>query len=172
MAQDSRTAGLNFGASYKNFDFSMFFFGSFGNDIFDITKEFTVFRLFNTNVRQDRLTDSWTPQNTGGQYPLLDQNDQFSSQFSSFYVEDASYVRLRNMQIGYNVPSQGWFNNMRVYLQGQNLFTITGYSGYDPALPSISTSGAGGERSDQAAGIDRGTYPASRIWSIGINASF
>jgi TonB-linked SusC/RagA family outer membrane protein len=166
------TAGLNFGATYKNFDFSMFFFGSFGNDIFDITKEFTVFRLFSTNVRQDRLTDSWTPENPGAQYPKLDQNDQFSSQFSSFYVEDASYVRLRNVQIGYNIPSQNWFSNMRVYIQGQNLFTITDYSGYDPALPSIDNSGSAGNRSDQAQGIDRGSYPASRIFSIGVNASF
>jgi len=166
------TAGLNFGANWRNWDLNMFFFGSFGNDIFDITKEFTVFRLFNTNVRQDRLTDSWTPENPGATYPKLDQNDQFSSQYSSFYVEDASYVRLRNLQIGYNFPSSSWFNNMRIYVQGQNLFTITQYSGYDPALPSISTSGSGGNRSDQAQGIDRGTYPASRIFSIGLNASF
>ena len=61
---------------------------------------------------------------------------------------------------------------MRLYLQGQNLFTITDYSGYDPALPTISTNGASGNQSDQAMGIDRGTYPASRIISIGLNASF
>lgn len=170
--QPDFTAGLNFGANWKNWDFTMFFFGSFGNDIFDITKEFTVFRLFNTNVRQDRLTDSWTPENPGAKYPKLDQNDQFSNQFSSFYVEDASYVRLRNLQIGYTFPSSNWFNNMRVYVQGQNLFTITDYSGYDPALPAISTSGSSGNRSDQAQGIDRGTYPNSRIFSLGINASF
>jgi len=166
------TAGLNFGANWKNWDFTMFFFGSFGNDIFDITKEFTVFRLFNTNVRQDRLTDSWSPDNPGAKYPKLDQNDQYSSQFSSFYVEDASYVRLRNLQIGYNIPSQNWFSNMRVYIQGQNLFTITDYSGYDPALPAISTDGSGGNQSDQAQGIDRGSYPSSRIFSVGVNASF
>ncbi len=166
------TTGLNFGAQWKNWDLSVFFFGSFGNDIFDITKEFTVFRLFNTNVRQDRLTDSWTPDNPGAKYPKLDQNDQFSSQFNSFYVEDGSYVRLKNLQIGYNLPQMSWANNMRIYIQGQNLFTITGYEGYDPALPSISTTGSGGERSDQAQGLDRGTYPANRIFSIGINASF
>jgi hypothetical protein len=79
---------------------------------------------------------------------------------------------MRNLQIGYNIPSQNWFSNMRVYVQGQNLFTITGYSGYDPALPSIDNSGSSGNRSDQAQGIDRGSYPASRIFSIGVNASF
>jgi len=166
------TAGLSFNASWKNFDLSAFFFGSYGNDIFDITKEFTVFRLFSTNVRQDRLTDSWTPSNTGAKYPQLNQNDQFSSQFSDFYVEDASYLRFKNLQIGYTIPRAGWFQAMRVYIQGQNLFTITGYSGYDPALPTISSDGSSGNRSDQSAGIDRGTYPASRIISIGVNATF
>ncbi len=166
------TAGLSFNASWKNFDLSTFFFGSFGNDIFDITKEFTVFRLFSTNVRQDRLTDSWTPTNTGAKYPQLNQNDQFSSQFSDFYVEDASYFRWKNLQIGYTIPRAGWFQSMRVYIQGQNLFTISGYSGYDPALPTISSDGSAGNQSDQASGIDRGTYPASRIFSIGVNATF
>ena len=166
------TAGLNIGAQWKNFDFSLFLFGSLGNEIFDITKEFTVFRLFSTNVRQDRLTDSWTPTNTDAKYPLLDQNDQFSSWFSSFYVEDASYLRVKNLQIGYTLPRMSWFNSMRIYIQGQNLLTFSNYSGYDPALPAISSDGSAGNRSDQAQGIDRGTYPASRIISIGINANF
>ena len=165
-------SGLNIGAKYKNFDLNVFFFSSFGNDIFDITKEFTVFRLFNTNVRQDRLTDSWSPDNTDAKYPMLNQNDQFSSWFSSFYVEDASYTRLKNVQIGYNVPKMGFFNSMRIYLQGQNLFTLTKYSGYDPALPTISSWGSSGERSDQSRGIDRGTYPNSRIFTLGVNATF
>jgi len=166
------TGGLNFRASWRNFDASMFLFGSYGNDIYDVQKEFTVFRLFSTNVVQDRLTNSWTPSNTGGEYPLLDQNDQFSSTFSSFYVEDGSYLRLKNLQIGYTLPKMGWFQNIRIYLQGQNLFTLTGYSGTDPALPAISTDGSIGNQADQAMGIDYGSYPANRIFSIGINANF
>lgn len=170
------TAGLNIGAQYKGFDLNIFIFGSFGNDIFDITDEFTIFRLFSTNVRADRLTDSWEPDNTNAKYPRLDQNDQFSSAFSSFYVDDASFVRVKNIQLGYTLPSNVVGNiglsSLRVYLQGQNLFTFTGYDNLDPSLPSISTSGASGERSDQAQGIDRGTYPANRIISFGINAAF
>lgn len=166
------TGGLSFNASWNNFDMSMFFFTSVGNDIFDVQKEFTVFRLFSTNVVQDRLTESWTPDNTDGIYPLLDQNDQFSSTFSSFYVDDGSYLRLRNLQIGYTLPKAGWFQNMRIYLQGQNLFTLTGYHGTDPALPAISTDGSTGNRSDQSMGIDYGAYPANRIFTIGINANF
>jgi len=166
------TGGLSFNASWRNFDMGLFFFGSLGNDIYDVQKEFTVFRLFSTNVLQDRLTESWTPDNTDGIYPLLDQNDQFSSTFSSFYVEDGSYLRLKNLQIGYNMPAMGWFQSIRIYLQGQNLFTLTNYSGIDPALPGISTDGAIGNRTDQSFGIDYGAYPANRIFSIGINATF
>ncbi|MEZ5070931.1 MAG: hypothetical protein R2751_08175 [Bacteroidales bacterium] len=166
------TGGLNFNANWRNFDLSMFVFGSFGHDIFDITKEFTVFRLYNTNVRQDRLTDSWEPDNTDAKYPQLDQNDTYSMQYNSFYVEDASYVRLKNLQLGYTLPKMSWFQNVRIFVQAQNLFTWTNYSGYDPALPSISTDGATGNQADQGMGIDRGTYPASKIFSIGINANF
>jgi TonB-linked SusC/RagA family outer membrane protein len=166
------TGGLSFNASWRNFDASVFFFGSYGNDIFDVQKEFTVFRLFSTNVVQDRLTESWTPDNTDGIYPLLDQNDQFSSTFSSFYVEDGSYLRMKNLQIGYTMPRAGWFQNMRIYIQAQNLFTLTGYSGTDPALPAISTDGSTGNQSDQSMGIDYGAYPANRIFTIGINANF
>lgn len=170
------TAGLNLGLRFKQFDMNAFIFGSFGNDIFDITKEFTIFRLFNTNVREDLLTNSWTPDNLGAEYPQMDQSDTFSRQFSSFYVEDGSFVRLRNLQVGYTFPgaalSRMGMSNLRLFLQGQNLFTITGYSGIDPALPTISTNNATGNVADQSAGIDRGTYPTNRIFSFGVSASF
>ena len=166
------TGGLNFNATYGNFDLSLFLFGSYGNDIWNQNYEFTVFRLYSTNVRQDRLTDSWTPTNTDAKYPQLNQNDQFSDQYSSFYVEDGSYLRLKNLQIGYNLPKMGWFQNVRIYIQGQNLFTLTKYTGLDPALPTISTNGSSGNQSDQAMGIDYGPYPANRIFTIGINANF
>jgi TonB-dependent starch-binding outer membrane protein SusC len=166
------TGGLNFDATYGNFDMSLFLFGSYGNEIWNQNYEFTVFRLYSTNVREDRLTDSWTPTNTGGKYPQLDQNDQYSDQYSSFYVEDGSYLRLKNIQIGYNLPKMGWFQSVRIYIQGQNLFTLTKYTGLDPALPTISTSGSSGNQSDQAMGIDYGPYPANRIFTIGINANF
>ena len=166
------TGGLNFNASWRWFDLSAFFFGSFGNEIFVIQHEFDVFRLFSTNVLQDRLTDSWTPDNPDAKYPMLSQNDQYSNLYSDFYVEDGSYVRLRNLQIGFTMPKMAWFQNIRIYIQGQNLFTITGYEGLDPELPGISTSGSAGNQTDQAMGIDYGSYPANRVFSIGINATF
>jgi TonB-linked SusC/RagA family outer membrane protein len=168
------TGGLNLDFAWKNFDLTAFFFASIGNEIYDVTKEFTVFRLFSTNVRQDRLTDSWTKDgaNPNAKYPIIDENDQFSSTYSDFYVDDASYFRFRNLQLGYNIPAQSWFSNMRVYLQGQNLFTITGYEGLDPALPSQDESNAAGNTSDQNNGVDKGTYPSNRIFTVGINATF
>ncbi|RED99799.1 SusC/RagA family TonB-linked outer membrane protein [Marinoscillum furvescens] len=167
----SFTGGLNLSVQYKNFDFSAFLFSSFGNDIFDITKEFTVFRLFSTNVRADRLTDSWEEGKSDAKYPRLDQDDSYSSAYSSFYVEDASYVRLRNLQVGYTVPNLTGVN-LKVFVQAQNLFTITSYSNIDPVLPSFDTSGTGGSTSDQAQGIDRGSYPNNRMFTLGITAGF
>lgn len=172
------TGGLNLGLQWKNWDFNTFLFASIGNDIFDVTKEFTVFRLFNTNVRKDLLTESaivenGEVQNPGARYPQLDQNDQFSNAYSDFYVEDASYLRMQNIEVGYNVPITvlPGLSRMRVYVQAQNLFTITGYRNIDPNLPAQPT-GNGVDASDQLRGVDQGTYPNNRIFSFGINASF
>lgn len=170
------TAGLNLGADYGNWDLGASFFGSFGNDIFDVQKEFYVFRLFNSNVRQDLLTDSWTPDNRDAKYPQLDLNDDFSRSISSFYVEDGSYVRLQSLQLGYRVPQNwSWISGMgdvRVYLQGENLFTLTGYDGLDPSLPAANIDASGMDVRDQARGIDRGAYPSNRTITVGFNLVF
>lgn len=170
------TGGINLGLQYKGFDANVFVFGSFGNDIFDITKEFTVFRLFNTNIREDRLTDSWTPDNPNAKYPKIDQSDGFSNNASDFYVSDGSYVRLKNLQIGYTIPSARFGNvgieSLRLYVSGQNLFTISGYDNLDPALPAVTNTVNGLNVADQRAGIDRGTYPTNKILTFGLTASF
>jgi len=168
------SSSLDLGYRMGNFDISGTVFGSFGNDIFDNQKEWYVFREFSTNVRKDLLANSWTPQNLNAKYPRLDAFDNFSSAISSFYVEDGSYVRMRNIQLGYNVPSSlsRWLSATRVYVQAENLFTITGYEGLDPSLPAADVSGAAGDVSDQYRGVDRGVYPSSRTFSIGITASF
>jgi len=105
------TGGVNLGVQWKNFDFSTFLFASIGNDIFDLTKEFTVFRLFNTNVREEILSRSAVVENgevvniDDAVFPRIDKNDNFSNVYSDFYVEDASYLRVRNLEVGYNVPA-------------------------------------------------------------------
>jgi len=112
--------------------------------------------------------------NPGAKYPRIDVNDAFSRQFSSYWVESGSYLRLRNLQIGYNLPTAlvRWIPAARVYLQAENLFTISGYSGLDPSLPAADVTGAAGDVRDQYRGIDQGSYPTNRIITIGISTSF
>jgi TonB-linked SusC/RagA family outer membrane protein len=169
------TAGLDLTARRGNWDLSATLFGTFGNDIFENQKEFYVFREFNTNVRKDLLANSWTPENPNAKYPRLDKNDSFSWQLSSYYVEDGSYVRLRNLQLGYEIPRSlaRWFQaGSRVYVQGENLFTITGYDGLDPSLPAANITGAAGDVRDQYRGVDRGSYPSNKVFSFGVVTSF
>ncbi|MEM9259354.1 MAG: hypothetical protein AAGA62_06875 [Bacteroidota bacterium] len=167
------TAGLNIGVNYKSFDFTAFFFGSFGNDIFNVTKQFTIFRQFDTNADRRLITDAWTPQNPNTDLPALDINDTESRRPSSFYVEDGSYIRLTQLQLGYTFPNSfggDVLSNLRVYVQGQNLFTITDYSGLDPALSTFGTGNS--DADDLFMGVDFGNYPTTRIFMVGVNAAF
>lgn len=183
------TTGLNLGLNVGRFDFAANVFGSFGNQIYNVQKEFTVFRNFDTNVRSDLVKNSWTcaaqpdpetgacpngAKNPNAKYPRLDVSDQTSYQASSYYVEDGSYVRLRSLQVGYTVPPRlaRGLDNVRVYLRGENLFTITGYSGLDPSLPALNANSSVGDTRDQAMGIDRGVYPTNRVFSVGFNVGF
>jgi len=167
------TMGLDLGARRGSWDASATIFGTYGNKIWENQKEWYVFREFSSNVRKDLLENSWSPTNPNAKYPIIDQNDIYSSAPSSFYVADGSYTRLRNMQIGYTLPNAArYLPGARVYLQGDNLFTKTNYDGLDPALPAANQTGAAGDIRDQYMGIDRGSYPSSRIISIGITTSF
>ena len=168
------TAGLNVGVFRGNWDLHGTLFGTYGNKIFENQMEWYVFREFNTNVRKDLLANSWTPEHQNAKYPRLDVSDIYSYALSSFYVKDGSYTRLQNIQLGYNVPRSmsRWLSAARVYVQVENLFTITGYDGLDPALPPANVSGTAGDVRDQYRGIDRGSYPSSRTFTIGLNTTF
>ncbi len=168
------TAGLDIGVRRGNFDLSATLFGSYGNDIFENQMEFYVFREFSANVKKDLLANSWTPEHQNAKYPRLDVNDLYSHAISSYYVKNGTYTRLRNLQLGYNVPASmaRWISAARVYLQADNLFTITGYEGLDPALPAANILGPAGDIRDQYRGIDRGSYPSNRVFSIGLVTSF
>jgi len=166
------TAGLDMSLNVGAFDVFATVFGSFGNEIWNVQKQFYVFRNFSTNVRRDLLTDSWEPGKTDAKYPRLDVNDTFSGQqVSSYYVEDGSYVRLRTLQIGYRLPER-LIPNTRVYIQAENLFTLTGYSGLDPALPAANVFGPAGDVRDQYRGVDRGAYPNNKSFSFGVSTKF
>ncbi|MCB0592550.1 MAG: TonB-dependent receptor [Lewinellaceae bacterium] len=170
------TLGLNLGASFKNFDFMAFFNGSFGNDIYNYTKLFTHFRQFFSNVDREFYLN-----NGQGDLPALNVNDTGSRSSSTYYVEDGTYVRLGVLQIGYNLPlsvgSSIGLSRLKVYIQGQNLFTITGYSGLDPALSNAnigdySDNIQGNYLNDLWTGYDIGQYPSNRLFTFGVNAEF
>ncbi len=176
------TGGLDLAVRRGAWEVSATLFGSFGNDIFDAQKYWYVFRYFDTNIRADRLANSVVLNaqgqvtNPGAKYPRLDNGDVFSRQYSSYWVVDGSYVRLRTLQLAYNLPPAliRWIPAARVYLQAENLFTITGYDGLDPALPAAFTASTndGLDRRDQARGIDQGVYPSNRMITIGISTTF
>ncbi|MFL5605291.1 MAG: SusC/RagA family TonB-linked outer membrane protein [Gemmatimonadaceae bacterium] len=172
----SFTAGLDLGARWRDFDASTTFYGTFGNKIFDAQKQFYVFRNFSTNVVSDLLANSWTPTNQDAKYPRLDVNDTYSYAFSSYYVEDGSYIRLRSLQVGYTIPTGtrflGSLTGTRVFLQGENLFTRTNYPGLDPALAAQLVDRDSRDIRDQFRGIDQGTYPSNKVFSIGLTTSF
>ena len=142
--------------------------------------------MFETNVRSDLLANSVVLNgvcagttcpgkvtNPNALYPRVDHDDNFSNQFSSFYIESGTYVRLRNLQIGFTVPPGliRWIPAARIYLQAENLFTLTGYSGIDPALPAANITGASGDIRDQYRGVDRGSYPSNRMISFGVSTT-
>jgi TonB-dependent starch-binding outer membrane protein SusC len=181
------TGGLDLGLRHGNWDLSATIFGTVGSKIFNEEKYWYVFRYFDTNVRKDLLANSvvlngpcdgnscpGVVTNPGAKYPRLDAGDAFSRQFSSYWVESGSYLRLRNLQIGYNLPTAlvRWIPAARIYLQAENLFTISGYSGLDPSLPAADVTAAAGDVRDQYRGIDQGSYPTNRIITIGISTTF
>lgn len=125
-------AGLNANLEYKNFDFMMFWYASIGNKLFNNTKYFTDFWLFEGN-RSSRVRDlSWEPGKENAILPILDYQDGISgTQPSSYYVEDGSFLKLKNIQLGYSIPLpilKKWtIERLRVYLQAENLLTFTKY---------------------------------------------
>jgi len=177
------TAGLDLAFRMGAWDFGATVFGSFGGQIYDAQKDFYVFRDFETNVVKDRLTDSFCitgdegcahPGDQNAKYPRLNQNDLGSGDISSFFIESATYVRLRTLQVGWTIPPSliRWLPSGRVYVQAENLFTITGYSGLDPSLPAADFTGASGDIRDQFRNVDRGVYPTNKTLTIGISTSF
>jgi len=176
------TAGINFGAAYRSFDFTLFLYASMGNDIFYYNKLFETFGFFNSNVRSDRAINAFHPTNNpDGTLPILDVNDVFSQLPNDAYVEDGSYLRAKNIQLGYTFPTGilgGVFDNLRVYVQVQNLFTITDYSGIDPVVSNFGVQDSDVNDIDAAInanlwnGFDFGTFPSNRTFMVGVNASF
>ncbi|WP_318308058.1 SusC/RagA family TonB-linked outer membrane protein [Flagellimonas crocea] len=168
------TYGINLRLGYKGFDMSAFFQGSQGNDIFNNDKVYTDLPTFFDANRSVRVLDSWTPDNLDAQLPALSQsitNNEGTP--STFFVEDGSYMRLKNLQIGYTfneqVSSYLGMDSVRLYLQGTNLFTITDYNGVDPELPPRFVNGS---IDNLTIGVSDNNYPLASIYSFGVNLKF
>ncbi|WP_152439944.1 SusC/RagA family TonB-linked outer membrane protein [Arcticibacter svalbardensis] len=153
--------GINLSASYKGFDFSALLQGVGGVDKYNDLKKIIDYdsRPFNHSIR---VLDSWHGEGTSNTIPRSTFNDNGSSKTSSIFVEDASYMRLKNIELGYSfrsilAKSKLNVQNIRFYVSGQNLFTVTDYTGLDPESTDI---------------LDKGTYPQSRAILFGVNVKF
>ncbi|MBP1222439.1 SusC/RagA family TonB-linked outer membrane protein [Flavobacterium sp. 1355] len=158
------TYSLNANFRYKGFDMNIFLNAVTGNSVFNAVKYTGLNASFpGYNLLADSK-DAWSPTNTDTNIPVLsstDNNNNFG-RISDFYIEDASFLRLRNLSIGYTVK-ESWLNGkakLRFFISGQNLFTITKYSGMDPEVGLDNF------------GMDLGRYPLSRIYMTGVNATF
>lgn len=165
------TYGINLNLGYKGFDLSAFFQGVKGNQILNMVKRWTDFNNQAGNRSLRMLNDSWTPQNPDAVLPILDANDSRSQQPSSYFIEDGSYFRMKNLTIGYTLPAKALaklgLTSARIYVQGQNLFTITKYSGIDPEVTSV-----GSAPGSTVLGVDQGNYPRSKMYQVGLNFGF
>ena len=161
------TYGLQNSFSYKNFQLDVFFQGQEGADLININ---LIESLYPANFRRNRqsrtITDRWTPQNTDAKWPSsVNPNAYGASKVNTLTVEDASYFRLKNAQLSYKVPvdNVNFLNSMRIYVTGQNLFTITNYGGFDPEANSLGSSNVR---------VDYSSYPTARTYLLGLTASF
>ncbi|MEO1261721.1 MAG: TonB-dependent receptor [Bacteroidota bacterium] len=176
--------GINWSGAYKNFDFGLFFQGVHGNEIYNVTKYYNIFWADDNKLTD--IKDAWTPQNTNTDIPRTTTTDAAQNGApSSFFVEDGSYFRLRTAEIGYtvDVESVSWMSGLRFFVTAQNLFTITGYSGYNPDISSVNGGRSAGEQGNffgQPAtvnpllgrGLDVRAYPNTRSILFGVQAQF
>jgi TonB-linked SusC/RagA family outer membrane protein len=163
------TFGINMNFQYNNWDMSMFWNGSVGNDIFDYTALYYETPYFFNGNRSTRVLDSWSPSNTDAALPALSEsitNNEFTLA-NSFFVRDGTYLRLRTLQIGYTLPdtiaSKLGASSARIYYNGSNLLTLTDFPGLDPEVPR------GGALD---IGVYSAQYPTNALSSIGININF
>lgn len=159
--------GFNLGANWKGFDFLANFYGTFGNDIFNLQKQ-RYSGNSGQNVYRGTLEKVWHGEGTSNDIPRLSYNDlnQNYGRVSSFYVEDGSYFRCKLLTLGYTLPASimGDFN-LRVYFSAQNLFTFTKYDGMDPERPFY-------DGSSIETGIDRANYPTPKTFLFGVDFKF
>ena len=157
------TFGMTNTLNYKGFDLSFFIQGAQGNDVYNLNRYLTESALYGNSSGSTRVLKRWTGPGTSNDVPRAIANDPNNNlRVSTYYIEDGSYLRLKNLTVGYTLPqslmSRITATQLRVYFTAQNLFTLTKYSGYDPEV--------------SASGVDLGIYPQSRVFMGGINIGF
>jgi TonB-linked SusC/RagA family outer membrane protein len=189
--------GLNLNLSYRNWSVSALLYGEQGGDIWDQNLNSRDFPTFGTAQRKVALYDSWKPEdrskprmewtaeNPDASVPIQERESFFSTNNvnNSYLVADGSYLRLKNLQVGYRVPTSllqpiGG-EQLRLYVKAKNLFTITPYRGLDPdigatesAVNAAQETGGRVETGATSFGIDRGGFPAMKTYTVGVNLSF
>jgi len=167
--------GFNVDVTYKSFDFNLFFYGVYGNKILNYVQN--SLQTFENrgfagveNVSQQYYANAWSPTNPSNTYSRVSYNDDAigSAVPSSAWIEDGSFLKLKNFTVGYTLPlsmsAKAHITKLRIYVSAQNLFTITSYSGLDPEI---------GMQNGNATqnGVDNGTYPSSKFYTVGLNVT-
>jgi TonB-linked SusC/RagA family outer membrane protein len=160
------TYGFNLRTFFKAFDFEALFYGVQGGKVFNMTRWFTDFYPSFAGIgKSARVLNAWTTSNTNTDIPKFENISNFSTNgaSNSYYVEDASYLRLRSVKIGYTLPtslvSRAKLDKLRLFVQGTNLFTASKYTGTDPEVSGVDTN----------FGIDTGNYPTNRQFLFGVS---
>ena len=154
--------GISLSTSYKNFDLGLDFQGVYGNEIM---RTWNQSQFATLNFLQDR-TGRWTGPGTSNWEPILDEGRANNRQFSTYYIEDGSFFRLRDVTLAYTFPqatvSRLKLRNLRLFLNAQNLFTLSNNTGFTPEIGGSATS----------FGVDNGTYPVPAVYTFGVNMNF
>jgi TonB-dependent starch-binding outer membrane protein SusC len=155
------TGGLNFDLAYGSFDMNLFFYGSYGNEMINYVTRWIDYGMFNGGLSKRALYETWTPERKDAPIAMLDQNSN-SQEPSTAFVQDASFLRMKNLQLGYTLPkalvNKAQIKNLYVYLQMSNLFTLTKYEGLDPEV----------NQSGTYMGMDTGAWPTPRQITFGV----
>ena len=156
------TMGFNLNVNYKSLDFGTSLYASIGNDIARSYERFLTY-----SNKPDYYLNRWTGEGTSNSVPRASNTASNNFLFSDFYVEDGSYLRIQNVQLGYTLPQSVLddlnIDKIRIYIAVNNLYTFTKYRGYNPDVSNASPLGAG---------VDLGQYPQARTFTTGINVSF
>jgi len=164
-AQPDFIYGITNSFEYKGFDLNIFIQGSQGNDVLNAQRK-NLDRFTAEGNSSTLALDYWSPTNTAASQPSLNNPN---IRYDSRYIEDGSYVRLKNLTLGYRFPNslaeKVKLSGGRIYFSAQNLITITNYTGYDPEVSRF-------RQSNTSPGVDAGSYPTSRAYTLGFNLSF